>query len=187
MSNQCDVANWLARNRVIGGSLRRPAIVQIASHASPTRQAAASDIDFRTGGRSDQRQDFVDPLPAIHRLALADEIRLPAGEPLQRAVSPSASAACKCASAAFSTYDHVDKVRAVAHAPQPARPGPRDQPRNQMMYPAAPRSDAAAAHRSASRVAVRREHRLFRERLRVRIVGRCHHPVGYGADSSTPH
>ena len=51
MSNQCDVANWRARNRVIGGSLRSLAIVQATSHIAPTPYAADAEIDFRTGGR----------------------------------------------------------------------------------------------------------------------------------------
>jgi hypothetical protein len=52
MSNQCDILNCDAKNRVIGGSLLSPSARYTVSHAPPIRQAVFNDIDLRTGGKS---------------------------------------------------------------------------------------------------------------------------------------
>ncbi len=169
-----DVASWPARKRVIGGSLRLRLSVDrpIRTRRRRGRRSRRNRL-LVTGGKFDQGEDLVDPLPAVHRVALADEVRLAGRCMRTRSASASAAADVRPPHSRHTSCPQGSCRRPPAAA---GRTGPLHQPRNEVHDLAAPRSGAAGGNSCGTRH--RREPlrhsppaRLLGERFRVRVVG----------------
>ncbi len=143
------------------------------------RHAAFSEMDFSTGGRPDQPENLVNPLPAIHRLALAEEI----GVARHRRTGLKHVGRLQVRGGRVVDVDHVHQVRTVAHAPQLLRQGAIDQTWNEVVISGSPNQVRSQRTRRQARI-IGGEHFLLRLRLGLRVVAQP--ALGYGADSSTP-
>jgi hypothetical protein len=134
---------------------------------SPRRDRLA---DLRQAGLN---EDLVDPVPAVHRLSLTDEI----GAAGDGRSGRQCIGRLQMSFGSVFHVDHVDPVRAVSHAAQ--LPGPRalDQPRNQVPVARPPdqvRPQRAGESRSrlpgGTLAPISLQHLLLRQRLAVRIM-----------------
>ncbi len=119
------------------------------------------------GFQSRQGQDLVDPLPAVDRFALADEIG-PAGHGRTRRQRLGRQ---QVGLGGIFHVDHVDEVFSIPHPAQPSRPGPGQQPGNEVPVPRAP--DQVRAKRTSGQAvrAVGPQHLLLGQGLAVRVMG----------------